>query len=45
METGIVNLAQEATSAQIHFPDNSTQRCLLVRLEKPGSAAKAAPGK
>jgi hypothetical protein len=41
METGIVNLTQEATSALVHFPDNSTQRCLLVRLEKPGATPKA----
>jgi hypothetical protein len=41
METGIVNLAQDSTAALIHFPDNTTQQCLLVRLEKPGSTAKA----
>src|ERR1700741_5266181 len=38
METGIVNLTENATSALVHFPDNTTQQILLVRLEKPGTA-------
>jgi hypothetical protein len=35
MEVGIVNLTQDSTAALVHFADNSTQRCLLVRLDKP----------
>jgi len=41
MEVGIVNLTKESTPALIHFPDNTTQQCLLVRLEKPAAAEKA----
>jgi hypothetical protein len=37
METGIVNLTQDSTAALVHFPDDSTQQILLVRLEKPGT--------
>ena len=37
METGIVNLAQDSTAVLVHFPDETTQRMLLVRLEEPGS--------
>jgi hypothetical protein len=42
METGIVNLTQDSTAALVHFPDDTTQQVLLVRLEKPGTQ-KAAP--
>ncbi len=45
METGIVNLTENATSALVHFPDNTTQQILLVRLEKPGTAQAATPSK
>jgi hypothetical protein len=41
MEVGIVNLTKDSTPALIHFPDNTTQQCLLVRLEKPASKDKA----
>lgn len=41
VEVGIVNLTQDTTPALIHFPDNTTQRVLLVRLEKPEAAAKS----
>ena len=37
METGIVNLAQDSTAVLVHFPDDTTQRILLVRLAEPGS--------
>ena len=37
METGIVNLAQDSTAVLVHFPDDTTQRALLVRLAEPGS--------
>ena len=37
METGIANLTQDSTAVLVHFPDNTTQRALLVRLEQPGS--------
>ncbi len=40
METGIANLTHDLTPALVHFPDNSTQQVLLVRLEEPKSAAK-----
>ena len=40
METGIANLTQDSTAVLVHFPDNTTQRALLVRLEKPGGAKK-----
>ena len=45
MEVGIVNLTQDATGALVHFADNSTQRCLLVRLDKPGSEKESEPSK
>ncbi len=45
METGIVNLTESAASALVHFPDNTTQQILLVRLEKPGTAQNATPSK
>ena len=35
MEVGIVNLTENAAGALIHFPDDSTQQVLLVRLENP----------
>jgi hypothetical protein len=44
MEVGIVNLTQDATPALVHFPDDSTQRVLLVRLEKPVAEKKIEPG-
>jgi hypothetical protein len=40
METGIANLTQETTAVLVHFPDNTTQQALLVRLEKPGETKK-----
>ena len=36
METGIANLTQDSAAVLVHFPDNTTQRALLVRLEQPG---------
>jgi len=45
METGIVNLTENAASALIHFPDNTTQQVLLVRLEKPATAQTTAASK
>jgi hypothetical protein len=45
METGIVNLTEDATAALVHFPDDTTQQVLLVRLEKPGTKQKSATGK
>jgi len=35
MEVGIGNLTKDTAPALVHFPDDTTQRCLLVRLEKP----------
>jgi len=40
METGIANLTQDTNAVLVHFPDNTTQRVLLVRLEQPGGAKK-----
>ena len=40
METGIANLTQDSGAVLVHFPDNTTQRALLVRLEKPGENKK-----
>jgi len=37
METGIANLTQDSTAVLVHFPDDTTQQWLLVRLEKPGA--------
>jgi hypothetical protein len=37
METGIVNLTKDTAAALIHFPDDTTQQCLLVRVNKPDS--------
>ena len=45
MEVGVVNLTKDATAALIHFPDNSTQQWLFVRLEKPGSTTTSTPSK
>jgi hypothetical protein len=45
MEVGIGNLTKDSTPALVHFPDDTTQQCLLVRLEKPGGAQKTAPKK
>jgi hypothetical protein len=45
MEAGIVNLTENATGALIHFPDDTTQRVLLVRLDKPGSTQKTPTSK
>jgi hypothetical protein len=39
METGIANLTQDTAAVLVHFPDDSTQRALLVRLEGPKGAA------
>jgi hypothetical protein len=38
METGIVNLTEDSTAALIHFPDDTTQQVLLVRMSKPEAA-------
>jgi hypothetical protein len=35
METGIANLTQDTAPVLVHFPDDTTQRALLVRLEEP----------
>src|SRR4029079_10140064 len=40
IESGIANLTQDTSAVLVHFPDNSTQRALLVRLEQPGGAKK-----
>ena len=39
-ETGIGNLTQDTATVLVHFPDNTTQRALLVRLEQPGGTKK-----
>src|SRR4029079_9120417 len=31
MESGIANLTQDTSTVLVHFPDNTTQRALLVR--------------
>ncbi len=40
MESGIANLTQDTSTVLVHFPDNTTQQALLVRLEKPGGVKK-----
>jgi hypothetical protein len=35
IEVGIGNLTQNTAPALIHFPDDSTQQILLVRMEEP----------
>jgi hypothetical protein len=45
METGILNLTQDMPPALIHFPDGTTQKWLLVRMDKPGSTQQNKPGK
>ena len=40
MEAGIGNLTQDTPTVLVHFPDNTTQRALLVRLEQPDSTKK-----
>ena len=45
MEAGIANLTQDTTAVLVHFPDNTTQQILLVRLEEPGGKQSATPGK
>lgn len=38
METGIVNLTEDAAPALVHFPDGQTQQWLMVRLEEPAAS-------
>ncbi len=45
MEVGIGNLTQDTTPALVHFPDDSTQQWLLVRMDEPGSTQQTAPSK
>ena len=40
METGIGNLTQDTATVLVHFPDNTTQQALLVRLEQPEGTKK-----
>jgi hypothetical protein len=35
METGVVNLTEDAAPALVHFADGQTQQWLMVRLEEP----------
>jgi hypothetical protein len=44
MEMGAANLTQNSSAALVHFADGTTQQCLLVRVNKPGSE-RAASGK
>jgi hypothetical protein len=44
METGAANLTQSTTSALVHFADGTTQKVLLVRINKPEST-KSTSGK
>ena len=44
MEMGAANLTQDTSAALIHFADDTTQKCLLVRVNKPGKE-QAASGK
>ncbi len=37
METGIVNLTEDAAPALVHFADGQTQQWLMVRLKEPGA--------
>jgi hypothetical protein len=39
MEVGIGNLTQDTTPALTHFPDDTTQQILLVRMEPPKEGA------
>jgi hypothetical protein len=41
MEVGIVNLTDDTTPVLVHFPDDSTQQWLLVRMNKPGAEQPA----
>ena len=43
METGAANLTQDSPSALVHFADGTTQKCLLVRIDKPAPEKKNAP--
>ena len=45
MECGVANLTHDSCPALVHFPDDSTQQCLMVRLDKPGSTTKQQPAK
>ena len=40
METGIYNLAEDETTALVHFGSEKTQEWLLVRLEDPDADAQ-----
>jgi hypothetical protein len=44
METGLQNLTMNETRALVHFSDGTTQRWLLVRIEKPEDQQAAQPG-
>lgn len=37
METGLYNLTKDDTEALVHFGQNKTQKCWLVRLQEPES--------
>ena len=41
METGLQNLTMNETQALVHFADGTTQRWLLVRVEKPADQQAA----
>jgi hypothetical protein len=41
METGIVNLTRDTAPVLIHFPDDTTQQWLLVRVNKPEATDEA----
>jgi len=41
MEIGAANLTQDSSAALIHFADGTTQQCLLLRVNKPGSEQAA----
>ncbi len=43
METGLQNLTMNETRALLHFADGTTQRWLLVRIEKPADQQAAQP--
>jgi hypothetical protein len=40
IETGLYNLVQDQTQVLVHFEDGTVEERLLVRLDKPETAAE-----
>jgi hypothetical protein len=43
MEVGVGNLTRDTAPVLVHFPDDTTQQWLLVRMEQPGATPQTPP--